>query len=75
MPCPGCSREHARLARHQAAILLAQYDAAGARVLQAFAWQLDRMAEAEERKVDDEPTDPRIVGIMCPVCRTELIVP
>lgn len=73
--CPDCRREDARLARHQAAIMRGQDHGESARVLEAYATQLERLADADEERTDKEPTDPgrRVVSLRCPNCRYEML--
>ncbi len=74
-PCPDCTREHARLARHQAAICRAQDDALAGRVLEAFAGQLERLAGQAEARLEGQTTERRVTSILCPACKAELLVP
>jgi hypothetical protein len=63
------------LARHQGAICRGQDDGPAARVLEAFAGQLEAMADGVEALLEGQVTERRVTSILCPNCKAELLVP
>lgn len=69
-------RRAAAMARHQANVYLASYSADDARVLEAFAANLEREAGIAEAILEAEPTDPdvTVTAVRCP-CGLQVRVP